>query len=165
MIKINIPNELTDPLALRLLNETLPEEITYREINSFDLMGKRVIIDNKNYREGFVFKTIAALGYESRRDGRNTAFCYNRASACALRCNLPLAAYVCIGKVFSIYPHLLLEDNEEANNAIKEILIYVPNKIRFAAELYKRLYSENKPRRVTEFEHNWFTEVKEGMPA
>lgn len=165
MIKINIPEELTDLLALGLLNETLPEEIEYEDIVDFDFEGKDAITERRNYKEGFIYKAAAALGYEDFKDTKNIAYCYSRALTSALRYNLPLAANVCAGRALSIYPYLLVENEGEADNVEGEIFKYIPNKIAVSSRVYRKLYSERRPKKLNEYEHNWFTTIKDTISA
>ena len=155
MIKINIPSILTDSLALCLLNEVLPREAKLEDITNFDFEGKSAITERENHKEGFVYKAAAALGYVESKDDRNAAYCYSRAATSALRCDLPLAAIVCAGRSLAIYPYLLAESQETGIE--REMIQFIPNKIEACLAAYQNIYEEVKPKRLNEYEHNWFT--------
>ena len=167
MIKVNIPSNLTDSLGLNLLSEALPREITRKEITRLDFMGKSALTERRDYKEGFVYKAVAALGYEELQDKKNIAFCYCRAGKSALECNMPNTAIVCSARAIGLYPYIIAETNdlEEKDKQENEMLYFLMAKLTDGVEMYKSRNYGGRIKRLEECEHNWFTIIKDAVSA
>ena len=152
MINVNMPSELTDLLGLNLLNKSLPAGITRKDIVFIDLMGKNAIIEEENFKAGFIYKVIAALGYENFYEIENKAYCYNRAAKSALMCRLPLSAIVCAEKAILSYGHLILKGKGNIGSFQKEVNDFIPKKIKRSLEMLKDQNASS-----SDYEHDWFT--------
>ncbi len=152
MINVNMPSELTDLLGLNLLNKSLPAGITRKDIVFIDLMGKNAIIEEENFKAGFIYKVIAALGYENFYEIENKAYCYNRAAKSALMCRLPLSAMVCTEKAMLSYTALILKGEGDIESFKKEIEYYIPGKIKEGLRILKEQNTF-----FSNCEHDWFT--------
>ncbi len=159
MAKINIPLELTDTLALDLLDQTLPEHITKGEITRFDFMGKEAVQQRKDFKEAFIYKAVAALGYENLEDITNSAYCYERAAKSALEIKLPLASIECMNRGLSYYISLIRqsENEDEVNKYKKEIAIFMLPRMALAINLVKY---QKRERIEQQPPHIWFEEIK-----
>lgn len=163
MIKINIPFKLTDALALDLLDQTLSESITMEEIIKFDFLGKEAAQQRKNFKETFIYKTVAALGYEDFDDITNSAYCYERAAKSALEIKLPLTSIECTSRALSYYISLIRksENEEEIQKCKKEITTFMAPRIMNAARLLRsKDYLEETLIVPKNIQYIWFKEIK-----
>lgn len=158
-MRINIPEKLTELLAINLLEQELPSEIEYREILNLDFKGKEYSRSAK-YKEGFIYKTVAAIGYEKFEDLKSAVYAYERAGKNSSNYLLPLAANICLGRALEIYSYILTKDDERENiNELENgMLFYLINKITENAGVYRGVYHNEKPESIKEeIKYNWFT--------
>ncbi len=154
-----MPPELTDLLGLNLINKSLPKGITRKDIVDIDFIGKEAIAKG-NYKIGFVYKAIAALGYENFGEIENKAYCYGRAAKSALECKLPLSAIVCAEKAILSYGHLILKGKGDIEFFKNEVNDFIPKKIKRSLEMLKDQNASS-----SDYEHDWFTQQTENIEA
>jgi len=153
MVKVNVPERITEPSILSLLNSKVPS-LGINKIRRFDFAGRRSL-DEGDYEEALYKKIIAARLYEHRRehprDIFDAAMCYDRASRAAYLTGFSTVDFRCAIRSALLHKRNLASFKYEKSIGI---LDFARENIwnHFEYKLTTSVYSDN---------HVWFPQLQQ----
>jgi len=154
MVKVNVPERITEPSILSLLNSKVPS-LGINKIRRFDFAGRESLADG-DYETALYKKIIAAKLYGHNRNQHpkdifDAARCYDRASKIAYKMGFDTVDFRCVIRSALLHHENLTRlKREESRDGLDFAIEAVWNN--FTYKLITSVYSDN---------HVWFPQLQQ----
>ena len=156
MIKVNIPERITEPSIISLINSKVPTKLSLDEIRGFDFAG-RENFNEGHYEEALCNKLIAAILYGQRykhvMDIFDAAMCYNKAAGAAYKIGFRTVDFRCAIRSARLHhKNLTVFEFEKSRSGLVYARKNIWNHFKGEGKLITSVYSDN---------HIWFPQLRQ----